>query len=212
MSRSKSDASTPTPSSVTVHDTPVGATAIVAPPVDAAAVQRDTAPEHRPDAVLVTGNAEVPGQQVAPPASHVRIWSVLSSSRSYNVPVTLPAPNGAHAPTTRISRVTILPGENMVPAPEWQEMKNLKYYKNLLEQEMIGEGPLPKHHRKNTFDVDSKGQMMMAPANKKDIGVICPKSRDTVANHAARLAGDHLHVRMLDDAELAKAGYSSGNY
>lgn len=187
-------------------------TAIKAPDVDVAAVQRDTPAEARPSAVKVDGSSGAAGELIAPETPDtIVIWSVLSSPRCYNVPITLPKTE-RHGAITRISRVTILPGENVIQRTTWEEMKNYTYYKRLLEGELIGEGPMPNVHRKNTFDRDANGQMTMAPANKRDIGVLCPKSREVVAQHKARIAGDHLHVRILGADELARAGYQSGDY
>lgn len=179
-------------------------------PVDTAAVLKDTPHEASRAGSIITGTAGVAGEAIAPEGpTTIVIWSVLSSARVYNVPISLPKTE-KHGPTIKIDRVAILPGENVLPRTTWEEMKNLTYYKRLLDEEVIGEGPMPRVHQKNAFDRDANGRMTMAPASKKDIGILCPKSRETVANHAARVAGDHMHIRVLDERELAKAGYSSG--
>lgn len=175
--------------------------------VDVDAVRVETSAEHLPRSVILSGVSGAEGEAMGEQSSsHVIVWSVLPSMRQLNVPVKIPGVQGGHGPSVRVERITLLPGENPLTRQQWDELQLLPYYQRLIEEEMIGEGTMPKVHQRNTFDVVN-GELRMNPASKKNIGVLCSKANEVDAAHKARMASNFEGLRLLNDDELARAGY-----
>ena len=131
----------------------------------------------------------------------VSVWSVLSSERAYNVAITVPGYNGTTS--SKVSRVTILPGENVIPKALWTELSNVEYYKALIDNELIGLGEMPKRHIGSTFMVDKRGGVTMAPAPKSQIGKLCPKALDvSLSNHV-----HSPHIRIMSARDMSNSGF-----
>ena len=176
-----------------------------APGMTAAQAPRAEADDMKPRDVRADGALGEGAAMNGTESTHVIVWSILSSPRGWNVPITVPNGGERGGSTTKVSRTMIYPGENVIERGIWTEMLNRKYYQSLVDEGMIGEGRMPKIHLKNSFDM-VKGELHMAPANKRDIGILCPLSKEVDETHRERKRDQPGVMRLITEDDARNLG------